>query len=426
VAAQDDSATATDTTTHDVTVTVHGSNDAAVFGGDEAGDTTEDGGALQATGGTLTVSDADHDQSAFASTSDLAGSYGDFTFDTGSGDWTFTLRNGDANVQALAEGQQVTDTLTVTSTDGSTQDITVTVTGADEPNQPPVATDDHWIISQNTTASFSIAALLGNDSDPDGNPLSVTALSTNGVTWVTDASDGTADGVIHLTTGSLAVNTVNGTISYAEPSGATGNTTFFYQIDDANGGNDLGQVTVTAQPVGNGNTADTINLSSAIYDYSYINSGNGTDSVSGGTAVDTFLGGSGNDTITGGPGNDQLTGDSGSDHFVYKTPSEGFDTILDFSPGGGPNGDILDFSAISFGGGLATGGANTGTLDASHFTSNATGTASAATAQFVYNTSTGVLAFDSDGTGATAAIQLAIVENGGNPVGLTNTDVHLI
>jgi VCBS repeat-containing protein len=443
VAAQDSSSTATDTTTHDVTVTVHGTNDAAVFGGDEAGDTTEDGGVLQATGGTLTVSDADHDQSAFDHASTLTGSYGDFTFDTGSGDWTYTLRNGDANVQALAEGQQVTDTLTVTSTDGSTQNITVTVNGADEPvlNHAPVAIDDHWIISQNTTAALPIAALLGNDNDPDGNPLSVIALSTDGVTWKTDASDGIIDGVIHLMTGSLAVNTVSDTISYKEQPGATGDTTFYYRIDDGHGGTDSGQVTVTAQMVSS--SGEQVDLSSKIYDYSYIDSGNGVDTVTGGgTAIDNFFGGSGSDgligsagadiidgqsgddIITGGAGNDTLTGGTGNDHFVYNSTTEGLDTILDF----GHVGDSLDFSAAAFGAGLAMGGANLGTLDSSHFESSATGTATnaAGTAEFVYNTTTGVLAFDPDGSGVSAAIQLAIVENGGSPVTLLNTDVHLV
>jgi VCBS repeat-containing protein len=116
--------------TASVSVTVTGVNDIAVVSND-AGAVTEDG-TLTA-GGTLTVSDADHDQSAFGAVGDLAGTYGDFLFNTSTGAWSYVLRNGDANVQALIAGQQVFDTLVVGSLDGSDSGtITVTINGADE------------------------------------------------------------------------------------------------------------------------------------------------------------------------------------------------------------------------------------------------------------------------------------------------------
>ncbi|TRW99875.1 VCBS domain-containing protein [Candidatus Methylobacter oryzae] len=123
-----------------ITYNLVGANDTAEISGAATGDVTEDG-TLTANG-TLTVADRDHDQSAFAAVdaNALHGTYGDFTFDHGV--WTYALRNGDANVQALIAGQQVSDKLTVTSLDGSTsQDIVVTINGADEPVVPPTDGD---------------------------------------------------------------------------------------------------------------------------------------------------------------------------------------------------------------------------------------------------------------------------------------------
>ena len=49
-------------------------------------------------------------------------------------------------------------------------------------NLPPVAVDDSATTAQNTAVSIQASSLLANDSDPDSNPLSITAVSgaTNG------------------------------------------------------------------------------------------------------------------------------------------------------------------------------------------------------------------------------------------------------
>ena len=83
----------------------------------------------------------------------------------------------------------------------------------------------------------------------------------------------------------------------------------------------------------------------------------------------------------------------------------------------------VDNSRFAFGNHLAIGGANTGTLDPSHFISNSDGHAVGATAQFIYNTTSHILSFDSDGTGGTAAVQLAKLENSAP---LTFSDIHLV
>ncbi|TCZ56279.1 VCBS domain-containing protein [Roseicella aquatilis] len=110
-------------------LTVSAVNDAASIGGMATGAVAEDG-TLTASG-VLTIGDADSGQARFATPASLLSTYGAFSFDATTGAWGYTLANGQANVQALAAGQSVTDTLTVASLDGTaTQQITVSVAGA--------------------------------------------------------------------------------------------------------------------------------------------------------------------------------------------------------------------------------------------------------------------------------------------------------
>ena len=144
ITAQDDSGAVNDSTTHDVTVVVHGTNDAAsitdVTGGDF--DVTEDSDLTA--GGTLLVSDADHDQSAFDTAYDGttagANGHGTFTFDASTGEWTYTLDNTDPALDTLNAGDPpLTDTLLVKSVDGTEHTIMVTINGTDEDSGPTIA-----------------------------------------------------------------------------------------------------------------------------------------------------------------------------------------------------------------------------------------------------------------------------------------------
>ena len=121
------------TATETITVTIQGVNDPAAISGNAAGAVTEDG-TLSASG-SLLVSDVDDGEASFQSVSgdDLAGTYGDFKFDTSTGAWGYSLRNGDSNVQGLNTGDVVYDTLTVKSLDGSAdQEIVVAINGAND------------------------------------------------------------------------------------------------------------------------------------------------------------------------------------------------------------------------------------------------------------------------------------------------------
>src|SRR5690606_37608651 len=124
---------AADGTTENIVVTITGTNDPADITGDLAGAVQEDG-TLTASG-TVSVADADTGEAMFQALTgpELQGTYGAFTFDETTGEWTYTLDNDLPAVQALKAGQVVTDTLTVKALDGTTEDIVVTITGTNDP-----------------------------------------------------------------------------------------------------------------------------------------------------------------------------------------------------------------------------------------------------------------------------------------------------
>ncbi len=129
-----------------------------------------------------------------------------------------------------------------------------------------------------------------------------------------------------------------------------------------------------------------------------INGGDGTNLLIGDAGADGITGGTGSDWLVGGAGGDTLTGGSGADHFVYMLTTEGGDTIADFNVAQ----DMIDILASAFGGGLTA-----GTDPATVFGSSASSTFGSASERFHYNTATGVLLYDADGTGAGAAVTLA-------------------
>ena len=126
--------TTADGTTGQVVITINGTNDNPTITGLATGDVKEDG--TLTTTGQLTQHDIDAtDKHTWSVNNDGKGQYGTFTVDA-TGKWTYVLDNKSAQVQALAEGQKVTDTITVTVDDGNggtaTQVITVTITGTND------------------------------------------------------------------------------------------------------------------------------------------------------------------------------------------------------------------------------------------------------------------------------------------------------
>jgi Ca2+-binding RTX toxin-like protein len=128
----------------------------------------------------------------------------------------------------------------------------------------------------------------------------------------------------------------------------------------------------------------------------------GANAIKGNSAANRLTGGAGNDFLTGFGGNDTLTGGLGEDRFQFDgTPGpSNIDTIADFDP-------IEDFIVLD----LESLNASIGpVLDASEFHSGAGVTAAAdGSDRILYNTTTGALYYDSDGTGSVTAVQFAVL-----------------
>jgi VCBS repeat-containing protein len=161
------------TSSANLVITVVGQGDAPVIAGPLTGSVTEDGTTLAT--GALTIADPDAGQSSFVAQAGTPGVYGTFSVNT-SGAWTYTLNNAAANVQSLAQGQAPTESFIVTTADGSTRTVVVTVNGS---NDAPVTVNDSAATSEDAPVSGNV---LSNDSDVDtGAVLAVTQFSVAGV-----------------------------------------------------------------------------------------------------------------------------------------------------------------------------------------------------------------------------------------------------
>jgi serralysin len=183
-------------------------------------------------------------------------------------------------------------------------------------------------------------------------------------------------------------NTIVGTASGESLSGTTGNDTI-----QALGGNDY-------LYGGDGNDR--------------LEGGTGRDSLYGGRGDDTLLGGDGNDLLYGALGRDILTGNSGQDSFVFEKNfgASNIDRITDFS--------VAD-DTIRLDNAVFTAFGSNGTMSSSAFYTGAA--AHDSTDRIVYNSSTGALSYDRDGTGSAAAIQFAELAPG---LALTSQDFFII
>ncbi|MCD4483576.1 VCBS domain-containing protein, partial [Chromobacterium vaccinii] len=115
-----------DGTSHDITVTIKGVNDPAVFGGTDGATLVE--GTFPSATGTLLVRDVDAGEASFRPQADVLVKYGTFHFDSATGQWTFTLND---TAQELTSQDKINYTFPVQSLDGTSHNVNITVYGTD-------------------------------------------------------------------------------------------------------------------------------------------------------------------------------------------------------------------------------------------------------------------------------------------------------
>ncbi len=203
-------------------------NDPAVIGGVDTGVVTEDDDPdldnLLEVSGALTIVDPDAGETVF-NTGPVGGTYGVITMGA-AGDWSYAANNNQAAIQGLAAGATLTDTITVSSVDGTTHDIVITIMGT---NDAPVAGNDVANVNEGGSVIIGVAA---TDSDIDNaldlNSIIITGLPVNGTVIVNG----------------------NGTVTYTHNGSETLVDSFTYTIEDISGAvSNSATVSVSINPV---------------------------------------------------------------------------------------------------------------------------------------------------------------------------------
>lgn len=179
-------------------------------------------------------------------------------------------------------------------------------------------------------------------------------------------------------------------------SGGSGTDTVSYEYDSS-AGVTLNLSLTTAQATGGSGSDRLVSIENLT------GSANG-DRLLGSSVANVLKGLGGNDTLAGGLGNDTLSGGSGTDGFVFETVPHGtnnLDTIADF---------VAADDTIALDNAVFTRLTATGALAAANFRASSTGTAADANDYVLYNTTTGTLLYDADGSGsASAAVAFAVL-----------------
>ncbi|OBQ60857.1 VCBS domain-containing protein [Mesorhizobium loti] len=251
------------TSTQNVTVTITGANDSPVISyaaGNAAGGVTED--STLTTSGQLASADPDTGHTATWSVSPnspqgTGTAYGTFSVNS-SGQWTYTLNNGSAAVQALAQGQSVTETYTVRVTDDKgawdDQQVTVVINGTND--TPTITGDTTGAVVE--AGNADPGTVIAGTTSTDPGALTAGSPTVSGTLTAHDPDAGataTWSGDTAGTYGSFAVNPTTGVWTYtldnskpatnALAEGASVTETFTVTVTDDKGATSTQNVTVT-------------------------------------------------------------------------------------------------------------------------------------------------------------------------------------
>ena len=312
---------------------------------------------------------------------------GTITFAAGSSTKTLTI---DPTGDSTPESNE-TVALTLTTGTGYTIGTTTAVTGT-------ITNDD--LGSPSITLAVSPSSVLENGPNNLIYTFTRTGVTTNaltvnyGVAGTANSSDytGATPGTGKTITFAVGASTATLTIDPTGDSTPESNETVALTLATGTGYT-IGTTTAVTGTITNDDTAGL--------------------TLTGDATNNNLVGGSGNDTFLGLGGNDTLTGGLGADKFRFNSPSEGMDTITDFSKA---QGDKIELFAPGFNSLVWTDGV-TNALAPSVFSVGTS--ANSWTNHIIFNNSNGIVYFDADALGSGLQVALAQLSPGLN---LTNQD----
>ncbi|WP_198596206.1 VCBS domain-containing protein [Vibrio breoganii] len=278
-----------DGTPHQITITVNGTNDAAVVGGVDTASVTEKAAGdnmspdhaqpgmatlrvstLNANGH-LSVVDPDSGQSGFADNNvgyNYHGTYGDLILNP-NGDWNYFADAGSLThiggrpttrgsaIDKLGEGETLTDTITVHTKDGTPHNIVITINGS---NDRPYCSSEVQLNAgtEDTRQTITAAQLLQNSIDVDKNDSGLLTVAN-----------------LHPDHGSILDNQ-DGTYTFTPEKDYNGQVHFTYDVKDAHGGTTHTGANTTLVATPDKAIISEVTTGSVIEDGQHANHNNGT------------------------------------------------------------------------------------------------------------------------------------------------------
>lgn len=183
----------------------------------------------------------------------VSGSYGSVVIKA-DGSYTYTLDNNNTDVNALNPGATLTEVFSYAINDGQGADktttfttLTITITA----NSAPIANDDTRSTPEDTPITGNIVNGTGGDvadSDPDGDPLTVTQIEVNGTVY-TLPDNGSSTTVTIPGKGTLVIDKT-GSYTFTPIADWHGSVPpILYTISDGDGGTDTAELNITVTPV---------------------------------------------------------------------------------------------------------------------------------------------------------------------------------
>jgi VCBS repeat-containing protein len=178
---------------HEATIVDANNNGKDDFKGSVTEDLNASSAGMLAASGALTVSDFDTGEAHFQAgttsmTSSGATASGTFTM-TESGQWSYTVDNRLAQVQALGAGESFTEAFTVKSVDGTEETVTVSVNGA---NESSALTRSHFGFEADTANWRKLGATTVLNFGPGYTPFSPNRAGLASARKDEDSDKGTA------------------------------------------------------------------------------------------------------------------------------------------------------------------------------------------------------------------------------------------